>query len=137
MMLGRTSVSFSIVDRRISAVGTPSASLYRGHTAVCFVFDASRAASLNETRWCIEQLQIIVGPAKFNSMPKILVCHKSDLLPSHPQAAPQLGAPAEVVHMPAACHELLDRYGMSLVFTTSANQESVDLGLSVVVENWP
>ncbi|CAK9092084.1 Notchless protein homolog 1 [Durusdinium trenchii] len=103
-------LSISAVDKRSTAIVTPlSAALYNGHSAALFVFDAANADSLKTTACCIAELQQTVGPQKFRRMPKLLVCHKADVLPK---------VEDRLAELPAMCEALLSTYGMDLVFTT-------------------
>merc|ERR1719217_272355 len=82
--LGGSGIMARVVDKRSTAMSTPlSASLYKGPTACFFVFDAERMEeTLTEVAWCIEELRTTVGPEKFKRIPKLLVCHKADLMKS-------------------------------------------------------
>lgn len=133
MGLGEEPFYISVVDKRCSVVTTPlSASLYMGHTAVWFLFDAGNVdTSLAETKKSIEALRVTVGDAKFDFMPKLLLCHKSDLLPVVGDTSHRVAC------MPPLCRELLERYHMSLVFTSADSQQSVDLAFGLVAEQWP
>lgn len=125
-------LTISAVDKRSTTIVTPfSAALYNGHTAALFVFDAGcMEDSLNKAAWCISELKQTVGPNKFRLMPKLLVCHKADLLPKKsPQTLLQ--------ELPAICQALLMTYGMDLVFTSQNDLSSVDLAFALAAEHWP
>jgi len=120
-------LKISVVDKRSTAISTPfSAALYNGHTAALFVFDAGNMESLQTAVRCIEDLKQTVGSRKFQQMPKLLVCHKADLLPS----------PARSAVLPA-CRALLTDFGMDLVFTSQGDLSSVQLAFALVAERWP
>lgn len=130
--LDNQKLSISAVDKRSTAIVTPfSAALYNGHTAALFVFDAScMEDSLNKAAWCIAELKQTVGPNKFRLMPKLLVCHKADLLPKE--------SPEKLLRqLPAICEALLTSYGMDLVFTSREDPGSVDLAVALAAEHWP
>merc|ERR1739848_531168 len=124
-------------DKRSTAISTPlSASLYKGPTACFFVFDAERMEeTLTEVAWCIEELRTTVGPKKFSKIPKLLVCHKADLLKS--PSTGQDNAPVGVASLPPMCRHLLAPYEMDLVMTTIHDQNSVDLAFALAAEQWP
>lgn len=130
-------VKASVVDRRSTAITTPlSASLYQGNTALAFVFDADRIeASLVEAAECIRDVHHTVGEAKFDAMPKLLVCHKAELL--HAQGISAEGGGALAENFPPMCGELLATFGMHLVLTTFREQASADLLLAIASEQWP
>lgn len=130
--LNNQKLSISAVDKRSTAIVTPfSAALYNGHSAALFVFDAScMEDSLNKAAWCIAELKQTVGPNKFRLMPKLLVCHKADLLPKE--------SPQKLLRqLPAICEALLTSYGMDLVFTSREDPGSVDLAVALAAEHWP
>jgi hypothetical protein len=137
--LGGSGVMARVVDKRSTAISTPlSASLYKGPTACFFVFDASRMQeTLTEVAWCIEELHTTVGPEKFNRIPKLLVCHKADLLPLPPAGSEESDAPVGVASLPPMCRQLLSAYQMDLVMTTIKDQSSVDLAFALAAEQWP
>eukprot|EP00439_Symbiodinium_sp_Y106_P023218 s1628_g2.t2 len=126
----------SVVDKRSTVRGTPlSAALYSGHTAALFVFDAGRMEdSLPKAAWCIEELRQTVGPTKFGLMPKLLVCHKADLL--LPSEGPT-DADARAACLPAMCQALQATYGMDLVFTSKDDPPSAELAFAIAAERWP
>mmetsp|Transcript_53954 Transcript_53954/g.101184 ORF Transcript_53954/g.101184 Transcript_53954/m.101184 type:complete len:351 (-) Transcript_53954:135-1187(-) len=128
----------SVVDKRSTVIVTPlSAALYNGHTAALFVFDAGcMEDSLTKTAWCIEELRQTVGPTKFQLMPKLLVCHKADLLPL--EAGEDVSdADSRTTCLPPMCHALLSTYKMDLVFTSSKDPDSAQLALALAAEAWP
>lgn len=137
--VGCKNMLISVVDKRITAISTPfSASLYQGHTAALFVFDASRMEeTLVEAASCIQELSQAVGPGKFASMPKFLICHKADLLLTPHSESHSPSAPAKAALLPNICQNLLQTYGMDLVFTTFRDQSSVDLAFALAAEQWP
>lgn len=137
--LGGSGVTARVVDKRSTAISTPlSASLYKGPTACFFVFDASRMEeTLTEVAWCIEELQTTVGPEKFNRIPKLLVCHKADLLPLAVAGLDKSDAPVGVASLPPMCKRLLAVYQMDLVMTSIKDQSSVDLAFALAAEQWP
>ncbi|CAJ1393796.1 unnamed protein product [Effrenium voratum] len=124
-------LAISAVDKRSTAIMTPlSAALYNGHTAALFVFDAScMEESVTKAAWCIEELQQTVGPRKFQQMPKLLVCHKADLLP--PLLEDRVAA------LPPMCRGLLANFDMDLVFTSHSDPSSVQLAFALAAEGWP
>ncbi|CAE7876287.1 unnamed protein product [Symbiodinium sp. KB8] len=125
----------SVVDKRSTVRGTPlSAALYSGHTAALFVFDAGRMEdSLPKAAWCIEELRQTVGPKKFRLMPKLLVCHKADLM----AAEGPMDADARAACLPAMCQALQATYGMDLVFTSRDDPPSAELAFALAAERWP
>jgi hypothetical protein len=137
--LAGSGVMVRMVDKRSTAISTPlSASLYKGPTACFFVFDASRMEeTLAEVAWCIEELMTTVGPEKFKKLPKLLVCHKADLLPLPPAGSENLDGPVGVASLPTMCKHLLAMYEMDLVMTTIKEQNSVDLAFALAAEQWP
>mmetsp|Transcript_74242 Transcript_74242/g.91168 ORF Transcript_74242/g.91168 Transcript_74242/m.91168 type:complete len:330 (+) Transcript_74242:60-1049(+) len=130
--LSNQKLSISAVDKRSTAIVTPlSAALYNGHTAALFVFDAScMEDSLTKAAWCISELRQTVGLKKFRLMPKLLVCHKADLLPKE---APQ----TLLQELPPMCEALLMNYGMDLIFTSREDPSSVDMAVALAAERWP
>lgn len=137
--LGGRGVMARVVDKRITAISTPlSASLYKGPTSCFFVFDAERMEeTLTEVAWCIEELRQTVGPEKFSRIPKLLVCHKADLLPL-PSAGQQASeALLRVASLPPMCKDMLTLYQMDLVLTSTEDQSSVDLAFALAAEQWP
>jgi hypothetical protein len=92
--------------------------------------------TLTEVAWCIEELRTTVGPEKFGKIPKLLVCHKADLLKS-PAGQEESDAPVGVASLPPMCRHLLGVYGMDLVMTTIHDQNSVDLAFALAAEQWP
>lgn len=128
-----------VVDKRSTAISTPlSASLYKGPTSCFFVFDAERPEeTLTEVAWCIEELRTTVGQGKFNKIPKLLVCHKADLLKSPAARENECDAPVGVACLPPMCRHLLATYGLDLVMTTIRDQNSVDLAFALAAEQWP
>lgn len=137
--LGGSGVVARVVDKRSTVISTPlSASLYKGPTACLFVFDGGRMVeTLTEAAWCIEELQQTVGPEKFKSMPKLLVCHKADLLPLPAMVQSVPDAPLGVASLPPMCRHLISVYQMDLVLTTKDDQNSVDLAFALAAEQWP
>lgn len=139
--LGGSGVMARVVDKRSTAISTPlSASLYKGPTACFFVFDAERMdETLTEAAWCIEELRTTVGAEKFNRIPKLLVCHKADLIPSSSATAglEELDAPVGVASLTPMCKHLLAAYQMDLVMTTIKDQSSVDVAFALAAEQWP
>jgi len=137
--LGGSGVIARVVDKRSTAISTPlSASLYKGPTSCFFVFDAERMGeTLTEVAWCIEELRTTVGPEKFSRIPKLLVCHKADLLPLVPSPGQESDAPVGVASLPPMCKHLLAAYQMDLVLTTIKDQSSVDLAFALAAEQWP
>ncbi|CAE7606402.1 NLE1 [Symbiodinium sp. CCMP2456] len=123
----------SVVDKRSTVRGTPlSAALYSGHTAALFVFDAGRMEdSLPKAAWCIEELRQTVGPKKFRLMPKLLVCHKADLLMA---SEGPMDADARAACLPAMCQALQATYGMDLVFTSKDDPPSAELAFALAAE---
>merc|ERR1712224_296899 len=137
--LGGCGVMARVVDKRSTAISTPlSASLYKGPTSCFFVFDAERMEeTLTEVAWCIEELRTTVGHEKFNKIPKLLVCHKSDLLRSPAGTREVSDAPVGVASLPPMCRHLLATYKMDLVMSTTHAQPSVDLAFALAAEQWP
>lgn len=137
--LGGTRVKASVVDKRSTAITTPlSASLYQGNTALAFVFDADRAeASLVEAAKCIRDVHHTVGDAKFEAMPKLLVCHKAELLQAPGIYTEGIYTCFKAESFPPMCGELLSMFGMHLVLTTFQEQASVDLLFALASEQWP
>lgn len=139
VVLGDSDLMVSVVDKRSTAISTPlSSSLYAGHCACIFVFDAARIdESLEDVEGCIRDLWQTVGPDKFLLMPKLLICHKSDLLPDEPSAQPLSDAPTNARCLPRQCLDLLQKYDMDLVFTARGDQESADLAFALAADSWP
>jgi hypothetical protein len=137
--LGGRGVMARVVDKRSTAISTPlSASLYKGTTSCFFVFSAERMEeTLTEVAWCIEELRTTVGPEKFSRIPKLLVCHKADLLKSPQAGQEKSDAPVGVASLPPMCRHLLATYKMDLVMTTVHDQNSVDLAFALAAEQWP
>merc|ERR1719161_2691867 len=137
--LGGTGVKVRVVDKRSTVISTPlSASLYEGPTTCFFVFDAERMQeTLTEVAWCIEELHTTVGREKFKNIPKLLVCHKADLLVLPPPTLDKLDACTGVASLPLMCQHMLEAYQMDLVMTTIEDQNSVDLAFALAAEQWP
>jgi len=137
--LDGSGVMARVVDKRSTVISTPlSASLYKGPTACLFVFDGGRMEeTLTEAAWCIEELRETVGIEKFNCMPKLLVCHKADLLPLPADDQSVRDAPIGVASLPPMCRHLVYAYGMDLVLTTVHDQRSFDLAFALAAEQWP
>eukprot|EP00930_Biecheleria_cincta_P053890 TRINITY_DN396_c0_g1_i10.p1 TRINITY_DN396_c0_g1~~TRINITY_DN396_c0_g1_i10.p1 ORF type:complete len:349 (-),score=53.39 TRINITY_DN396_c0_g1_i10:31-1077(-) len=133
------SLDVSVVDKRSTVISTPlSASLYKGHTACLFAFDAGRLEeTVVQAAMCIEELQQTVGPAKFHRMTKLLICHKADLLPSQHAATSCLDSPAWTLSLPPMCRALMETYGMDLVFTTQQDTSSAELAFALAAAQWP
>jgi len=138
--LGGAGVNISAVDKRSTVISTPlSASLYKGHTACLFLFDAGNMGlTLTEVAWCIDEMQQAVGMQKFLEMPKLLVCHKADLLPSNGSTShSSFDIKEAVAAMPLMCWNMMQTYDLNLAFTTFRDQASVDLAFALVAEHWP
>jgi len=138
-VLDGTSLDVSVVDKRSTVISTPlSASLYKGHTACLFVFDAGRLEeTVVQAAMCIEELQQTVGPAKFARMPKLLICHKADLIPVQPAATSCFDSPAWSLSLPPMCRTLMQTYSMDLVFTTQDDISSAELAFALTAAHWP
>merc|ERR1712050_644610 len=85
-------------------------------------------------------MQRAVGMDKFLEMPKLLVCHKADLLPSIANGYTNhscFDMKAAIAAMPLMCHNMVQTYDLNLVFTTFRDQASVDLVFALIAEHWP
>jgi len=138
-VLDGTSLGVSVVDKRSTVISTPlSASLYKGHTACLFVLDAGRLEeSVVQAAMCIEELQQTVGPAKFERMPKLLICHKADLLQDQLAASSCIDSPAWTSSLPPMCQALMKTYNMDLVFTKREDNSSAELAFALAAAHWP
>eukprot|EP00931_Biecheleriopsis_adriatica_P030416 TRINITY_DN17929_c0_g1_i1.p1 TRINITY_DN17929_c0_g1~~TRINITY_DN17929_c0_g1_i1.p1 ORF type:complete len:371 (-),score=70.26 TRINITY_DN17929_c0_g1_i1:30-1043(-) len=135
--LAGTRLTVSVVDKRCTAISTPlSANLYRGHTASLFVFDAGRPDTLRQAANCIKELQETVGLRKFEHMPKLLICHKADLLPPQAEGFCQ-DMRARALSFPAEWRALVEAYSMDFIFTSRHDAASAELALALAAKNWP